>query len=77
MNANDRKQLQEALDKINEALETIDFIKESESEKFENLTAGLQASEMGNRLAENADLLDSVISDIENAVYDLDNLINL
>lgn len=75
MNSQNRKDLQKAVDLINEANSIIETIRDEEQEKFDNLSEGLQASERGQAFEENADNLDSVFSDLENAIDSINDLI--
>lgn len=76
MNAKDRKQLQSILDKIVELKEQLEIIKESEQEKFDNLTEGLQATERGQKLEEGVEQLESAFSSLEEAGEYLEEAIN-
>lgn len=75
MNSQNRKDLQKAVDLINEANSIIETIRDEEQEKFDNLSEGLQASERGQAFEENAANLDSVFSDLENAIDSINDLI--
>ncbi len=68
MNNLDRKELERALELIEDAKEIIEIIRDSEDEKFNNLSENLQQSERGQRFEENVSTLDDVISDLENAI---------
>lgn len=74
MNKEDRKQLQEALDKIQSAKETIEEISGSEQEKFDNLSEGLQQSEKGIAFEENATTLEIVCGYLDDAISEIENL---
>lgn len=83
MNKQARADLQKlVLDRIAEAkgiLEDVwndlEFIKDEEQEKFDNLSEGLQASEMGQRLEESASSLDNAYSELESAMDGLDQAV--
>lgn len=76
MNKTDRKQLEKALGMIEDAKEIINLIQEHEQEKFENLNEGLQNSERGQILNDNADILENINTDIESVTEQLSDLIN-
>ncbi len=76
MNKNDRKQLQKAVDLINEARTIVEDVKYSEEEKYENLSEGLKCSEKGEKFTENVDELDSVVSSMEDVCSDIENVID-
>ena len=65
MNKKDRKELDKAVGLIDEAKEIIDSVMNGEQEKFDNLSEGLQQSEMGQKLEAN-------VSNLENAIDNLD-----
>lgn len=76
MNKQDRKQLEKALNLINEGLEIMSAIKDQEEEKFDNLPEGIQESERGEQFQENIDNLDSAISDIEGVIEYVEEIVN-
>lgn len=76
MNKQDRRQLQEAIDLINQANEIITIVKEQEEVKYDNLPEGIQESERGDKFQENIDSLDSAVYDIESVIESLENVIN-
>lgn len=71
MNKNDRKRLAELIDQIQALVNEVDEIGQSEQEKFDNLTEGLQQSERGQQYQEVADAIESACSDIEDALSNL------
>lgn len=73
MNKNDKKELQEAIELLDNAKTIIERIRDSEQEKFENLNEGLQQTERGQQFEENASTLDDIVSEVESA---MDNLYN-
>ncbi len=76
MNKQDRKDIEQALGFINQAMEIISAVKEKEEEKYDNLPEGIRDSEKGERFQENIDNLDCAISDLESVVEYVENVIN-
>lgn len=75
MNAENRKDLQRAIDLLNEAKEIIESVGEGEQEKYDNLSEGLQQAERGQRmeevastLSDQASSLDDIISEVESSM---------
>lgn len=60
MNADRRKELSKAIELLEQAKDIVTSIQEQEQEAYDNLSEGLQASGMGERLQENADDLDYI-----------------
>ena len=75
MNKNDRKELEKALKMLEDAQEIIDYVKDCEQEKFDNLTEGLQASENGAKLEENAQTLDDSLDYLRDCINTIEELI--
>ena len=67
MNAMRRKMITKAIGCISEARGLLEEVFGDEQTAYDNMPLGLQESERGERMAE-------VLSDIENAVGDLENL---
>jgi prefoldin subunit 5 len=76
MNKQNRKDLERALNLINQAMEVISAVKEEEEEKYDNLPEGIQDSERGESFQENIDNLDYAISDLDSVIEYVDNVIN-
>lgn len=68
MNKQDRIELAKALELIQDAQSIIDVIKDSEQDKFDNLSEGLQQTERGQKFEETVSTLDDVISQLEEAM---------
>jgi hypothetical protein len=68
MNKNNRKQLAQAIQFIEDAKGIIENIKDDEQGKFDNLNEGLQASEKGQAFEENANDLEEVIGSLDEAI---------
>lgn len=66
MNKENRKQLNEALNLIEQANGIIESVKDDEQDKFDNMPENLQGSERGERL-------ESIISELEYAVDNLND----
>lgn len=73
MNATDRKQLDKALSMIEDARTIIEEIKDGEQYKFDNLTEGLQQTERGQKFEENVSTLDDAITELENAIDNINS----
>ena len=61
MNKPRRKQLNKALELLAEARAIIEEMQEQEQECFDNMPEGLQASEQGEKIEENASRLEEII----------------
>ncbi len=75
MNAKNRKSLQSAIDFLNKAKEIIEEIGVGEQEKFDNLSEGLQETEKGIKLEENATLLEGLSEEVDSIIYEIDQVI--
>ena len=75
MNKKDRKRLAELIEKIQSLVNEVDKIGQSEQEKYDNLTEGLQSSERGQRYQEVADAIESACSTIEDGLSELNDLL--
>ncbi|MDB4919477.1 hypothetical protein [Mucilaginibacter sp.] len=72
MNKAQRKELCKALELIENASEIIIRIKDEEQDKFDNLSEGLQATEVNQKLEENAQELETIgdsLEDIKQELY--------
>lgn len=74
MNNQRRARLAEASALITEALNILTEVEAEEREAFYNLPEGLAASEKGQKLEENADIISAFISDAEDAISALQDL---
>lgn len=81
MNATGRKTLQEIVELIQQASALLEEAKDKasdlaceEDEKYENLSEGLQQSEMGCRLQEGVDTLNEFADAIEEVISQVDDL---
>ena len=67
MNKNDKKQIVEWIDKLEEIKSSVEDMQENEQEKLENLPDGIQFGEMGDRMSaaiENLEWATSSIGDV-------------
>jgi hypothetical protein len=75
MNAARRKELRRALDLLSEAREIISMCGEEERAAFDNLSLGLQESELGQRLDEAANALEEAAGALEDVESNVDEAI--
>ncbi len=75
MNKQDRKELQKAIDLIEEAKTIIETIKDAEQEKYDTLSEGLQQTVNGQKFEENVGSLDDAFNSLEEAVDNLNTVI--
>ena len=68
MNKNDRKQITEWIDKIDEIKSGIEEMQENEQEKFENLPECFQFGERGDKMSDAIENLDYAASSIGEAI---------
>lgn len=76
MNKVRRKELNRALEMIAEARAIIEAMQEEEQESFENMPEGLQVSELGEKIEENAGRLEEIASYLEDQENELEEVIN-
>ena len=75
MTKKDKKQLAIILSQLEEIRETIDSIKGLEEEKYDNMSEGWQESERGCTMADNIDSLDTAFSGLDDAVYEINEIL--
>lgn len=68
MNAERRKLIDEAIEKLESVKDILFNVRKDEEEVFENMSEGQQESEKGQIMREAIDNLDEAISSIESAV---------
>lgn len=68
MNAARRKRLEKVISTLENMLDEIDNVKNEEMEAFENLPEGLQESERGEQMRDNAYNLDMAWNDLDNVI---------
>lgn len=76
MNKLRRKELNRAMTMIAEARAIIEAMAEEEQEAFDNMPEGLQVSELGEKIEENASRLEDIIGYLEEQENELDEIIN-
>lgn len=69
MNANRRKQLADAIAKIEEARTLIEIVRDEEQDAFENMPEGIQSSERGEKM-------ETAISRMEDSLSELDCIVD-
>lgn len=69
MNKARRKQLDEAISKLEDAKAIIDSVREEEQDAFDNMPENLQSTGRG-------EAMESAISNMEDAVNDIDSVID-
>lgn len=75
MNKARRKQLSQVLDKLYEAIEMLQGIRECEAEAYDNMPESLQDSERGNTMQEYIDSMDEAYMGIEDYITALEEII--
>lgn len=71
MNNARRKQIADAIQKIEEAKTLLEIVRDEEQDAFDNMPEGLQAGERGQKMEEAISRVEDSISEIENAVEGL------
>ena len=81
MNKTGRKTIEDAMSKIQEAIELLNIAKdmieelqEEEQEKFDNMPENLQYSEKGEALEYSAETLQDLVDSLENVIDEVDEL---
>lgn len=74
MNNNRRKEIETQVNIINAALDHLRSIQEEEQESFDNLPYGINESEKGIEIEDNANEMDSWIDEINDLVENFSNL---
>ncbi len=73
MNKAKRKELQKAIDLLNEALSIIENIKDEEQEAYDNLSENLQSSEMGQKMESAVSYMEDATSSIEDVISNIES----
>lgn len=68
MNANRRKEIQRAVDMLEEAKSILENCRDEEQDALDNMPESLQESERGQKMEEYIDQLDNAISSVEESV---------
>ena len=74
MNKIRRKELKKAIELLEQAYSIIETAQEEERESFDNMPEGLQYSELGQKIEENAYALDDVAGSIEDLVSQIEEI---
>ena len=77
MNKARRKELEKALELLEQASDIIDSVKVDEEEAYENLPDGLRESERGETMQEALSSLEDALTDLENVTDDIQNAIDV
>jgi hypothetical protein len=77
MNKEDKKELEKALSLIWQARQIVESAMNRKEEKLENLTEGLQQSQMGEDIQSAIDNLELVVESISSATEELDLVIKI
>lgn len=75
MNKARRRQLEKVVEVLTAQMEEMETIKDEEQEAFDNLPEGIQCTERGETMEENVDELDSIITDLENVIDSINEVI--
>ena len=75
MTKKDKKQLQAMMQQLEDIRAAIEAIKESEEEKYDNMSDGWQESERGCTMAENIYSLDTCYSGLDDAVEAINEIL--
>ena len=75
MNKARRKQLEKVVEVLTAQMEELETIKDEEQEAFDNLPESIQYGERGETMEENVDELDSIITDLENVIDSINEVI--
>lgn len=73
MNEQRRKGLRAIINKLEEARDTIESLKDEEQDAYDNLPEGVQSGERGDTMIEAIDNLDCAVSSIEDAINYVDD----
>lgn len=76
MNKERRKKIEDVIAQLQDIQEEVRYIASDEREAFENLPEGIQCSERGEAMEENADSLDEVDTDIDILIDALQDIID-
>lgn len=74
MNAERRKQITEAVGKLQDAMSIIESVKDDEQDAYDNMPEGLQQGEKGEQASNALDSLDNALSEMESAKDNLESI---
>jgi hypothetical protein len=72
VNQERRKRLKEVLDTLEKAKDLLSSVAEEERETFDNMTEGLQATERGQTISDNADTLEDALASLEEIIGNIE-----
>lgn len=75
MNKQRRKELENIADVLNDCMSRLEYVKDEEQEAYDNLPESLQYSEKGELMQENVDDIDMIISDLDQVICGVNDLI--
>lgn len=75
MNKQRRKQLNEVISLLEDAMYSLQSLSEEEMEAYDNLPDGIKDSEKGEALYENADTMETASNDIQDIIDTLNELL--
>lgn len=75
MNKTRRKQIEGVISRLEELQEQVSILAEEERDAFDNLPEGLQESERGEQMSENADNLEECDTDFEDLLDKLREIV--
>jgi hypothetical protein len=75
MNALRRKIITKLISQIEEIRETIESLKDTEQECFDNMPESIQDGENGQKLSDNVDNFDNVYSNLEDCISELTEIV--
>ena len=75
MNKARRKQIEKALDLLQQASEIIAIVGDEENEAFDNMPESLQESERGEKMQEYIDTIDEVIGAVDEVKENLETIL--
>lgn len=74
MNAARRKELKRALDMLDAAKSILEQVAEEEQEAYDNLPEGIQDSERGEQIYDNADTLSGYMDDLDDMMSAIEEM---
>lgn len=74
MNTARRKQLKQAAELLSQAQAIIESVRDDEQYEYHNMPESLQYSELGERMYENVDVLNTMLEDIAGLFDNIDEL---
>jgi hypothetical protein len=74
MNANRRKQIQDAIKRLEDIASEIDSIKNDEQDYYDNLPENFQNSEKGESSQSATDSLDNAFNAVEESIQELESI---